>query len=397
MDILFVTANLPYPPTDGWKMRVFSLVRSLSRRHRVFIASFIRTTEDPVAIEGLRAYCAGVWAIARNPRYSPWKLFLGLVGPWPFTVINYRDKRMAHLVTQLLKERPFDFLQAESLEMAQYCLPLAHRTILDLHNIDSLLVKRYAEWERHPLKRMYAEVMWRKLAKYERAVCTRFVQCLTCSDQDKALLREHSAVSRTSVIPNGVDLEVYTLDGRESEVRNRLLFVGRMDYHANVDGVQWFCKQVLPRVRSYRPDVVFQVVGGFPTKEVQQLAIPGAVEIVGLVEDLRPYIKAAAVVVVPLRVGSGTRLKILEAWAMEKPVVSTSIGIEGIKAIPEKEILVADTSGEFADQVLRALNDAELRREMGQAARRLVEREYSWNCVGSRLEEVYQLCLKTSC
>jgi glycosyltransferase involved in cell wall biosynthesis len=163
-----------------------------------------------------------------------------------------------------------------------------------------------------------------------------------------------------------------------------------MDYFANVDGIRWFCKEVLPIVRACRPDVVFQIVGGYPTKEVQQLAIPDHVDVTGFVEDVRPYLRAATAVVVPLQVGGGTRLKILEALAMGKVVVTTSIGTEGIKAIPGEEILVADHPGEFAKQIVRALNNPALRSQVGIAGRRLVEKRYSWEKIGECLEEVYQ-------
>jgi len=392
MEILFITGNLPYPPTDGWKIRVFSLIRNLSQRHRVSLISFMRTTEDSQAIEALRAYCADVWVLPRDPRYSPWMLLLGLVGPTAFPVVNYRDQRMTDLLREILTKRSFDVVQAESLHVAQYCLGLPCHTVLDLHNIESLLMKRYAEQERHPLKRAYAEVTWRKLAAYERDVCGRFTHCLTCSEEDRRLLQEQAGVERVSVIPNGVDVDGFAPDGVGTIPSNRLVFVGRMDYHANVDGVRWFCAEVLPLVQAKRPDVVFQIVGGHPTEEVKRLTRPGRVDVTGFVEDVRPFLQAAAVVVVPLRVGGGTRLKILEAMAMGKAVVSTAVGAEGIAAVSGQDILMADRPREFADDILRLLENPDLRRRMGMAGRRLVEAHYKWECIAQRLERVYEEC-----
>jgi len=390
MEILFLTANLPYPPTDGWKIRVFALLRHLSRRHRVSLVSFMRTTEDPSAVEALRAYCADLWVVPRDPRYSPWKLLLGLVGPTPFPVLNYRDKQMRGLLSEVLQNRTFDIVQAESLAMAQYCSALASVTILDLHNIESLLIKRYARQEHNLLKRGYAEVTWRKLAAYERKACKRFTHCLTCSEEDQRLVQEQAGVVRVNVIPNGVDLQAYAPDGIPLAPFNRLVFVGRMDYHANVDGVVWFCREILPYIRRRKPDVVFQIVGGYPTEEVRRLASPGKIEVTGFVEDVRPYLKGATAVVVPLRVGGGTRLKILEALAMGKAVISTSLGAEGISVVGGREILLADDPKKFAEKVLEVLGNPALQMSLRFAGRQLVEERYSWTSIGKSLQEVYQ-------
>jgi sugar transferase (PEP-CTERM/EpsH1 system associated) len=393
MEILFLTGNLPYPPTDGWKIRVFSLIRHLSRRHRVSLVSFMRTTEDPSAVEALRTYCADLWVIPRDPRYSPWKLFLGLVGQTAFPLLNYRDRQMMDLLREVLQKHVFDVVQVESLAMAQYCSALPHTTILDLHNIESALIKRYALQERNLLKRGYAEVMWRKVAAYEREACRRFTHCLTCSEEDRRLVQGQAGVERVSVIPNGVDLQAYVPDGAPPAPFNRLVFVGRMDYHANVDGVHWFCREILPRIRRQKPDVVFQIVGGYPTEDVKRLAIPGQVEVTGFVEDVRPYLKEATAVVVPLRIGGGTRLKILESLAMGKAVISTTLGAEGIAAVDGREILLADRPTQFADRVIDALDNPDLRKSLHSAGRELVETQYSWASIGNRLEQVYESCL----
>jgi polysaccharide biosynthesis protein PslH len=397
MEILFITSNLPYPPTDGWKIRVFSLLRYLSCRHRVSLVSFMRTTEDPRAVEELRKYCSDMWVVPRDPRYSWWKLFLGLIGPTAFPVLNYGNKQMMELLRDVLQKRSFDIVQAESLAMAQYCSALTHTTILDLHNIESILIKRYAQQEKNLLKRGYAEVTWRKLALYERRVCRRFSHCLTCSEEDQRVVRQHTGSERVNVISNGVDLEAYVPDGVPVAPIDRVVFVGRMDYHANVDGVVWFCREILPYIRRQKPDVLFQIVGGYPTEEVRRLASPRRIEVTGFVDDVRPYLKEATVVVVPLRVGGGTRLKILEALAMGKAVISTSLGAEGISVVDRREILLADHPEQFAEKVLEALDNPELRASLHTAGRRLVEAHYSWTSIGQRLEEVYEHSRKLKC
>jgi len=201
-----------------------------------------------------------------------------------------------------------------------------------------------------------------------------------------------------SVVPNGVDTDGYrsagdaSLNGSSPQNSVRIVFVGRMDYHANVDAVQWFCRYVFPRIRCARPDVVLQIVGGHPTGAVRRLASPGSIEVTGFVPDVRPYLAAASVVVVPLRIGGGTRLKILEALAMGKAVISTALGAEGLEAVGGRDLLIANPPAEFADQVVAVLSDADLRARLGAAGRRLTVDTYDWSRIVRKLEGVYETC-----
>jgi glycosyltransferase involved in cell wall biosynthesis len=289
----------------------------------------------------------------------------------------------------------FDLVQVESLQMAQYGLGLDVATVLDLHNVESLLMKRYAEKSGHLLKRAYAEVTWRKMDAYERDVCRRFTHCLTCSDADRRFLVGRSPVNGVTVIPNGVDVPdllpaPVAAGGTE---RPRLVFVGRMDYHANVDGIQWFVEQVLPRVRAASPDVLLQIVGGHPVPAVSRLARTNEIEVTGFVPDVTPFVENASVVVVPLRIGGGTRLKILEALAMGKAIVTTTLGVEGIAAESGRDLMVADTAPGFAQQVNVLLADPDRRRELGSAGYVLAREHYDWTRILADLEGVYQQAL----
>lgn len=397
MRLLFVTGTLPYPPTDGWKIRVFALLSGLAQRHSVSVVSFVRRIDDALAVERLRDQGIDLHVVSRDHRYAPSKLFQGLVGRTAFPILNYRDERMTHLLQQVLQSDRFDIVQVESLHMAQYCLELPQPIVLDLHNIESLLMKRYAKQEPNPLKRLYAEITWRKLATYERDVCGRFTHCLTCSDEERVLLQTRSRVDRVSVIPNGVDINAHpgadwTIQ-QSLELRERIVFVGRMDYHANIEGVRWFCRSVWPRIRAACPGAIFQIVGGHPIPAISRLARAGEIEVTGYVTDVRPYVHDASVVVVPLRIGGGTRLKILEALAMEKALVSTTVGAEGIEAVPSRDLVIADRSEDFADHVISLLAQPEVRRKLGAAGRRLVQRQYNWANIVENLEDIYEQCL----
>jgi sugar transferase (PEP-CTERM/EpsH1 system associated) len=393
MNILFVTATLPYPPTDGAKIRLFSLIKNLPTRHKIFVASFVTPADHPDAIDHLRGYCEDVQVVRRDPRYPVSKILWGLVSPTPFPILNYRDPGMAALVKRMVKSHSFDIVQAEALQVAQYCTESRGCRVLDLFDIQSAVMKRYAYQQHDVLKRTYARITAKKLARYEQRIGPRFNHCLTVSPDDQDFVQKRMGFESVSVIPNGVDLDAYAFDDSQSVENNRIVFVGRMDYPANEDGVRWFCRQVLPFVQAQRPDTLLQIVGKYPSKEVKQLASP-RVEVTGFVEDVRPFLKAATVCIIPLRVGGGTRLKILEGWAMGKAIVSTSVGAEGLTIKPEQDILIANDPRGFARQIVRALESPELRKSLGRAGRSVVESRYGWNMIGKCLEAVYEHILR---
>ena len=214
------------------------------------------------------------------------------------------------------------------------------------------------------------------------------------------LLQTRCGVDRVSVIPNGVDVGAYMAqdvgfpNGAVPSSGDRIVFVGRMDYHANVEGVRWFCRQVWPRIRASRPTALFQIVGGYPVPAISRLARAGEIDVTGFVTDVRPYVKHASVVVVPLRVGGGTRLKILEALAMSRPVVSTTVGAEGIEAVPDRDLVIADRPEAFADEVVSLLNQMERRQTLGAAGYRFVQNQYNWERIVKDLEQIYEQCLE---
>ena len=238
MDILFVTATMPYPPTDGAKIRLFSLIKNLAVRHRISVASFVIPTDHPDAIDHLRGYCEDVQVVRRDPRYPVSKILWGLVSPTPFPILNYRDPGMAALVKRMVKSRSFDIVQAEALQVAQYCTESPGCRVLDLFDIQSVVMKRYANQQRDVLKRTYAQLTARKLARYEQTIGPGFSHSLTVSQDNLDFVRKHMGFDSVSVIPNGVDLDAYTFDDRQSVENNRIVFIGRMDYSANEDGVQ---------------------------------------------------------------------------------------------------------------------------------------------------------------
>ena len=256
--------------------------------------------------------------------------------------------------------------------------------IMDMHNVESELMKRYADNEHNIFKKLYAKLTASKLCNYEISTTKLYNSILVCSEEDRNLLLRNKAESNIEIIPNGVDIAHYSYETSEVE-ENTLLFVGSMDYHANVSGVTHFIHNILPLLKERKRNVKLRVVGKNPPKKLIDLKSE-SVEIVGTVDDVRPYLYKAAVVVVPLLVGGGTRLKILEAMAAKKAIVSTTVGCEGIPATNGENIFIVDTKEEFVDSIIYCLDNELLRNEMGERAFKFASDNYN------RINIVERMC-----
>jgi len=389
MRVLFLTSTLPYPPIDGWRIRANQLLQALASEHEVTLLSF-RTPRDPAdAVEALGHLCQRVEVVERSPHYSARDLFLGLVGRLPFSVLNYRVPAMHAKLAEIVTRTPPDIVQVEDIHMAQYVLPLrGFPLVLDMHNIESALLTRYADRQREPLRKAYAKLTASKLQRCEHTAAPAFARILTCSEVDARYVSDRLGYPHVAVVPNGVDAEHFApRPGREEP--NTLVFVGRMDYVANHDAMIFFCRSVLPRMWRSVPEARLYVVGHEPSRAIQQFARDPRIVVTGSVPDVADFVARAAVVIAPLRYGSGTRLKILEAMAMAKAVVTTPVGCEGIEAKPDEEIVVAESPDDQARALVELLRDRERREAIGQRARELVLRKYTWARIGSDLRELY--------
>jgi glycosyltransferase involved in cell wall biosynthesis len=296
----------------------------------------------------------------------------------PYGVSGARSVEMATQIAALLSERAVDAILCEQTDLlinlpASLSVPL----LVDFHNVDYLIMERYVGLERNPAKRVYAKLESRKIRAWERRACEQSASAWTCSEFDRELLQKLRPSLPMFVVPNVVDVDEYPADGVEDP--RRILFQGGMDWYPNRDGVEFFITQIFPRIQSQISHIKFVVAGRNPPEEFRQRLgrFPG-VEFTGTVPDMRVEIASAAVCVVPLRLGSGTRLKILESSAMAKPIVSTRLGAEGLNFIDGQEIVLADEPAAFANAVLKLLNAPADRKRMGQAARKRAERNYSF-------------------
>ncbi|MCH7688209.1 MAG: glycosyltransferase [Planctomycetes bacterium] len=261
--------------------------------------------------------------------------------------------------------------------------------ILFQHNVESVIWRRYYENEMNWLKRAYFWFEYQRLRRFEQRVCNRFDLVLAVSEKDKETLQAMGVTTPIEVIETGVDVEFFTPQQNVTPVPGRLLFLGSLDWMPNIDGLRWFVADIYPRIKQACPHVTLDIVGRRPASSVVNLQRNGnSIRVLGDVPDVRPYMAKADIFIVPLRVGSGTRLKIFEAMAMERPVVSTTIGAEGLPLTHEKDLLLADSPQTFAEQVTQLLSEPNKKKSISESGHRFVTDNYSWATVSQRLFEV---------
>ncbi len=401
-NILILTPQFPYPPHQGTTIRNYNLIVGLARRHRVHLLSF----GEPDRSRGtpLDGVCAGIHVVPLPPQRSTARRLRDLfLSPLPDMARRLpSDRFRTALLTLLERERP-DVVEVEGIELAQYLFQTARwrgdrsrpLLVFDDHNAEYVLQQRAFETDIRQPRRWagaaYSFVQWRRLRSYERRACLTADRLIVVSEADAQAVRQLDPRLQPVVVPNGVDMEHYTapippLPKGKGPDATDLVFTAKMDFRPNVDAVLWFVKEVLPRIRRESPQTRFWAVGKDPHPRLAHLAEHPAVVLTGWVEDVRPYIAGAGVYVIPLRIGGGTRLKVLEAMAMGKAIVSTRLGCEGFDLVPNRELVMADTPSAFADAVLSLLRDPGRRERIGQAARRLAASRYDWQIIVPRLE-----------
>lgn len=398
MKILLVSPFLPSPPRFGGQRRVDGLMRELAKRHEVSVLAFNNTDPwEQESLDATRSYCREVRTLPNfEPQQSRKKRELqlrSLFSPHSFEHgLTARRAEFRAALAEMLAATPFDVVQFEFAQMAPFfpqSLPAKRPVfVLDEHNIEYDLLRRTSAVEAGFARSLYTSLNWRKLAREERAGWRRFDGVALTSERDERVLHEHYPTCRSAVVPNGVDVEKFAVSSASVDAQS-VMFFGAINYFPNADGVIFFVDKVLPKLRELCPQVVFRVLGpgaGPPVLERQG----NGVEILGMVDDVNPYIERAAAVVVPLRVGGGTRLKIVEALSKGKAVISTRLGAEGIDVVHDEHLLLADEPQQFASEVARVLNDPALAARLGAAGRRLMEERYSWHSISRKLEQFYE-------
>jgi len=394
--ILLTLPRPLFPPDTGGKIRSLNILARLARRAEIHAVSFADPILDAVAISEMRStfesYTPVFWreATKRSVRFYR-EVLTNQCSALPYFLAKCYRPRFRSTVEELAARKHFDLMFCDFLHTAA---PLLESTIRPRmvfeHNVEFLLRKRKWEVEKHPLRKVVLGAEWRKTRTIEAKVCRSFDRIITVSGQDQQTLGREFGIKNVSTLPTGVDTDFFRpLD--DPPQPGRLVFVGSMDWDPNEDGILWLLREVYPRIRQAVPDASLSVVGRNPSLHLRALAArePG-VEITGWVPDVRPHLSRAAVVVVPLRVGGGTRIKIPEAMAMGKAVVSTPVGAEGLPFCDGREIRIAEQPEEFAQAVIELLRNVSLRNSIGTLALKEVASRYSWDVVVDKLEEILE-------
>jgi glycosyltransferase involved in cell wall biosynthesis len=320
------------------------------------------------------------------------ELLRNLASQLPYAIRKYRSAEMRHAIVDVTRKSEADVIVCDFLAPAVNVPPredLPCRVVLFQHNVEAAIWERHASVASNPLAKVYMREQWRRMRAFERAQCCRFDHVVAVSRRDMEVFESEYGVTNVSEIPTGVDIEYFRPRGGVQPRPHDLVFTGSMDWVPNEDAIVFFTESILPRIREAVPDVTLTVVGRHPSPRVLALARhDSAVRVTGSVPDVRPFIERAAVFIVPLRIGGGTRLKIYEAMAAEKAVVSTSIGAEGLPVTDGEDIMLADTPGTFASSVVQLLTDAQRAEEIGQRAAAMVRAEFGWDHVAEKFATI---------
>ena len=400
LKLLFLCQTLPYPPDGGVWIRTYHVLRLLARAFDITALCFERSATsgkgaawDIAASRDALGRFAAVEVFPIPQRHNRlryvWDHLRSVALRRVYTAYRYDSHAYHTRLTDLLRSEAFDLVHVDSLGDLAGSLPACRGipVVCVHHDVESALLQRRAAVERSEWRSAYLRYQARRAEEVERRWCGRVTLNVAVSEQDRALLKRIAPAARIAIVPNGVDIEEFQPDGTRG---TGVAFVGGTSPFPNRDALDFFCEQILPQVRAAGAHVAARWVGRASTEEQRYYRERYGVDLTGYVEDARPHMREAACHIVPLRVGGGTRLKVLNSWAMGKAVVSTSVGCEGLAAVDGDNILIRDDPKSFAEAVLAVLNDDQLRRRLAHHGRATVERLYSWESIGREMIEIYR-------
>lgn len=393
LKILWLKSDFLHPTTKGGQIRTLETLRRLHARHEVHYVAF----HNPADGDGparAHEYCSRAYPVEWKPTVKGSPLFFlevagNLVSAVPAVIARYHTPEMKRLVARLIREEAYDSFVCDFLAPAEN-VPDVGSCVLFQHNVETVIWQRYARQAPDRVRRAYFNLQARRMLEYERKVCREAGLVIAVSEADADTMRQMFGAKRVAHVPTGVDVDSLTPPNDSGGgPRSGLVFVGSMDWLPNVDGIEYFIHGVMPLIRRRRPDVSLTIVGRNPPKNILELAerYPN-ITVTGTVPDVRPYLWSGAVSIVPLRIGGGTRLKIYESMAARIPVVSTTIGAEGLDVDPPENIRIADTETAFAEECLQLLDDCRLAKRIAAAGWDMVSSRFSWEKVAVRFEEI---------
>ncbi|MGA8869205.1 MAG: glycosyltransferase family 4 protein [Candidatus Sulfotelmatobacter sp.] len=397
MRILWVKAGKLLPVDTGGKIRSYNILKHLAHTHAVTFLSYYGGQPDPDYQSAIAQELPGDHTIyTAAPGDSALMQSLDylrhMFQPAPFAVSKFTHAEVKRTLTSWLLDNKFDVAVCDFLSASRN-FPHSHTVpcVLFQHNVETALWRRLASTESNPVRRLAYKIEALKMARYETAALSRFPQVIAVSDHDREQMLQMSPGCAITVVPTGVDTRRFAVAQHAEAQPPKIVFTGSMDWEPNIDAVSYFCREILPQVRAEFPSVVFQIVGRNPHAKVKRLA-SDSVHVTGTVPSVADYLRDSTVVVVPLRIGGGTRLKIFEAMAMGKALVSTSIGAEGLQVQSGRDLLLADAPAAFADAVVLLLRNTELRRKYEQAAVKTAA-QHDWSQIAERFASVLEIAV----
>ena len=396
MRILWLKTELLHPVDKGGKIRTYHMLKKLKRSHHITYLTLDDGSASPHARELAAEYCHELACVPHRTRakfsagfYA--ELALNLVSPLPYFMKKYESPVMRREIEERVKRNEFDVLVCDFL-MPSINVGSDARcaTVLFQHNVEAMIWRRHYQMQQNPLKKAYLYGQWRKTRSFERAACRRFDYVVAVSAEDRELMQREYEIEAVTDVPTGVDTDFFCpcSDATAPREAHNLVFTGSMDWLPNEDAIQYFIEQIMPRIKQSVPDVTLTVVGRNPYPSLlERSKRDSSIIVTGRVEDVRPYMERAAAYIVPIRIGGGTRLKIYEAMAMEKPIVSTTVGAEGLPVRDGVELLLADTPEKFAESVVRVITDKDFAQAIGERAATTVRERFGWSKVALSFAE----------
>jgi polysaccharide biosynthesis protein PslH len=399
MRILFLSPRQCWPPRSGAKLREFHLAAALGRRAELTHVFFSPPGSESPGPADL-PFAQKILAVPQPKGYTAGRILRGLFSKkWPLPILNYTSDAMMAALETTMRKQEFDLIHLDSIHMAAY-VPMLSRAknlpvIYDWHNIESEAMRRYSKHSPSVLRARYAAMTAGRLESLEDKILKESYGHLVCSQREREELLRRVPSARIAVIENGVDSGAFAETAAAGGERRRIVFVGWMAYHANAEAAIFFARNIWPGISRQFPQWTLTLVGLDPTPVVRALHGSGNIEVTGTVPDVRPYYAEAVAALVPLRVGGGTRLKILEAMAAGVPVISTALGAEGLAVSPGRDLLIADRDEDWLAHLQTLVQNSGMRRELVAAGRALVCERYDWQVLGRTLYETYAEWLKT--
>lgn len=402
MNLLYVTHRIPYPPNKGDKIRAYNILCHLAQKHDVFLATLIDEPADQRYIPSVSAKVKEFCWDTIHPTSKKLTSSMAWLHGNSASAAYFYSRKVQHWIDNLIDRVELDAVFCSSSPSAEYLFRSRHNQetvnrllrVMDFIDVDSYKWQQYAGRKKQPLRLLYS-LEAHCLARYEETIADHFDHLLLVSEPEQNLFAQRISSRKSLVLTNGVDLEYFTPSYRPELPNNgpTLVFTGAMDYWPNIEGVEWFVRNVLPSIQTALPDVTFYIVGSHPTPNIRKIAQDHpAIKVTGYVDDIRTYLAAADLSVVPLRIARGIQNKVLEAMAMAKPVVCTPQALEGINAHPQKEVITADTPERFSAAIIRLIKNQTQRKLLGRTARAFVEKNYSWPNNLSLLDTILKPC-----